>query len=160
MRAVRSPILPALAAGLLLPLLPASGVLAEELAIDQIEPAIKYRQNVMDAMAGLTGASVGQIRDGLGFGPDLLAMAKGLQAVTRDVAVLFPPGTDFGETEAKPEVWSKPDEFKAASDKLSEAVDAYVAAVEQGERAGIAKAFKGVGDACKGCHEDFRKKDE
>jgi len=133
---------------------------AADLGIDQIEPAIKYRQNLMKAMAGLAGASVGQIRDGLGFGPDLKTLAQALQSLSRDIPALFPTGTDFGETEAKAEVWSKPDDFKAAAGKLRDGVDAYLAAVEQGDRGAIDKGFKAVGDACKGCHKHFREEHE
>lgn len=130
---------------------------AEEIAMEKIEPAIKYRQNVMQAMGGLMGASAGRLRDGFDFGPDMTAIANGLQALSKDVVALFPKGTDFGETEAKAVVWEKPDDFKKAADDLQEKVDAFAAAVKGGDRAQTLKAFKGVGDACKACHEDFRK---
>lgn len=134
-----------------------SALAAEEIAMEKIEPAIKYRQNVMQAMGGLVGASAGRLRDGFEFGPDMTAIANGLQALSKDVVALFPKGTDFGETEAKPAVWEKPDEFKQAADTLEEKVDAFAEAVKTGDRAASLKAFKAMGDACKGCHEDFRK---
>jgi cytochrome c556 len=135
----------------------ASMVGAEELPFDQIEPAIKYRQNVMEAMGGLMGISAGQLRDGLALGPKLPAVARSLQAMSADVAGLFPEGTDFGETDAKAAVWEKPEEFAQAADALRAPVDAFVAATEMGDRVAMLKAFKQVADACKGCHEDFRK---
>lgn len=134
-----------------------SAYAAEEIAMDKIEPAIKYRQNVMQAMGGLVGASAGRLRDGFTHGPDMTAIAAALQALSKDVAALFPEGTDFGETEAKAEVWSKPEEFKKSAANLEEKVDAFAAAVKTGDRAESLKAFKAMGDACKSCHEDFRK---
>jgi len=137
-----------------------TAVSAEELAFDRIEPAIKYRQNVMAAMGGLVGISAGRLRDGLTFGPELPEVARALQAMTRDVAALFPEGTDFGETEAKPDVWERPEEFARASQTLRERVDSYLAATAEGDRVAMLKAFKAVGEACKSCHKDFRKPHE
>jgi len=147
-------------AGLMACLGAVMAVHAEELAFDQIEPAIKYRENVMEAMGGLMGISAGRLRDGLTFGPELTEVASSLQAMSRDVAALFPEGTDFGETEAKPDVWERPDELAKAAETLRERVDAFVAATGQGDRVAMLKAFKGVGEACKSCHEDFRKPHE
>lgn len=138
-------------------LLCASAQAAEQIAMEKIEPAIKYRQNVMQAMGGLVGASAGRLRDGFTHGPDMTAITNALQALSKDVPALFPEGTDFGETEAKAEVWSKPKEFEKAADDLKEKVDAFAAAAKNGDRAETLKAFKAMGDACKACHEDFRK---
>lgn len=134
-----------------------SMVAAEEIAMEKIEPAIKYRQNVMQAMGGLVGASAGRLRDGFTHGPGMTAIADALQALSKDIVALFPKGTDFGETEAKPEVWEKPKEFEQAASNLKDKVDAFAAAAKTDDRAGTLKAFKAMGDACKACHEDFRK---
>lgn len=130
---------------------------AEELPMDKIEPAIKYRQNVMSALGGLAGTTVGQLRDDFAYGPDLKSVAAAMQALSADIPALFPPGTDFGETKAKPEVWSKRQEFEKSASKAKEAIAAFSAAAEKGDRKETFAAFKGVGDACKGCHDDFRK---
>lgn len=130
---------------------------AEEIPMEKIEPAIKYRQNVMSAMGGLVGASVGRLRDGFSYGPDMKSIADGLQALSKDIPALFPEGTDFGETKAKPAVWEKREKFEKAAANLKDKVDAFAAAAKTGDRASSLKAFKAMGDACKGCHEDFRK---
>lgn len=143
-------------AGILL--LAAQPLAAQQIPMEQVEAAIKYRQNVMKALGGLTGTAVGQLRDGFTHGPELTAVAAGLQALSADIPSLFPEGTDFGETEAKPEVWSERKAFEDSAAKAGEAVDAFAAAVRQGERKEMLGAFKKMGDACKGCHEDFREK--
>lgn len=131
---------------------------AQELSMEQTEAAIKYRQSVMSAIGGLMGTSVGRIRDGLDYGPDMKQVAAALQALTRDIPALFPKGSDFGETDAKPEVWENRQAFEEASAKMREQADAFSASVQTGDRKQMLGAFKGVGDACKGCHEDFRVK--
>jgi cytochrome c556 len=157
MKRIKNYLLPPLAAGLLLGVGHLPGVQAEEIAFDKIEPAIKYRQNVMKAIGGLAGTSVGQLRDDLQFGPELQAVAQALVGLTRDIPALFPAGTDFGETDAKAEVWSEREAFEKSAQETADAVDAFAAAVEQGDRREMLKAFKAMGDACKSCHEDFRK---
>jgi cytochrome c556 len=80
-----------------------------------------------------------------------------MHALSADIPALFPPGTDFGETKAKPEVWSKRQEFEKSASKAKEAIAAFSAAAEKGDRKETFAAFKEVGGACKGCHDDFRK---
>jgi cytochrome c556 len=141
-----------LAVGLML------GAQAEEVPMEKVEPAIKYRQNVMSAMGGLTGTAIGQLRDGFSYGPDLKAVAAALEALSADIPALFPPGTDFGETKAKPEVWSERKAFEDAASKAKDEIAAFAKAVDGGDRRAMLAAFKEVGDTCKGCHQDFRKK--
>lgn len=129
-----------------------------ELSMEQADAAIKYRQNVMTAIGGLMGTSIGQLRDGISYGPSLQQVTAAMQALSSDVPALFPKGSDFGETDAKPEVWEDPKGFQEAAAKLSKEVDAFAAAVQTGDKGKMLGAFKNVGDACKGCHEDFRVK--
>ena len=71
----------------------------------------------------------------------------------------FPVGSDNGppETYAKAEIWSDPDGFKAAQDKALKALDALAATSDE---AGFKAALGGLGDACKGCHEKYRRPKE
>jgi cytochrome c556 len=68
----------------------------------------------------------------------------------------FTAGSEKGppETYAKPEIWSDPEGFKAAQDKVLTAVEAMAATSDE---AGFKTALAGLGDACKGCHEKFRR---
>lgn len=135
-----------------------SMVAAEELSMEQAEAAIQYRQSLMKAIGGLMGTTVGQLRDALEYGPDLKEVASAMQALTNDIPALFPKGSDFGETDAKPEVWEDRAGFEDASAKMRTQVDGFAAAVQTGDRKKMLGAFKSMGDACKGCHEDFRVK--
>lgn len=131
---------------------------AESIAMDKIEPTIKYRQSVMSAMGGMLGIAVGQLRDGITDGPDLDQVAATLQALSTNMPALFPEGTDFGETHAKAAVWSEREAFEKAATETEEAIDAFAMAVDGGDRKAMLVAFKKVGDSCKSCHKDFREK--
>lgn len=123
------------------------------------EDIIKYRQSALFLM-------------GQHFGP-LAAMAQGKMPYDKDVAARnaavveymsklpwdkFPAGTDQGNTKAKPEIWSKMDDFKAKADKMQ----AEVAKLAQVARTGDLDALKAqvgeTGKSCKSCHDDYRNK--
>ena len=71
----------------------------------------------------------------------------------------FVEGSDKGDTNAKPEVWSQPDRFKAASAKFQDAAVKLAAAAAKATRPEDLKAaFSATADTCKACHDDFRKK--
>ncbi|MGD8208136.1 MAG: cytochrome c [Thiohalocapsa sp.] len=137
-------------------LLGATSAAAADVPMEKVEQAVKYRQNVMSTMSGLAGTAVGQLRDGFSYGPELSAVAAALQAVTADIPSLFPEGTDFGETEAKPEIWSDSAGFAEKSKEAADAAAAFAEAVESGDKKMMLGAFKAVGDSCKGCHEAYR----
>jgi cytochrome c556 len=124
------------------------------------ESYIKYRQAVMKAIGGHMGAS-GQIVRGKVDESAALAMhADALASLNADLARLFPEGSDFGETEAKAEIWDNWAEFEKAADAARDATAAFAAAVKSGDADKIGAARKDVGRSCKGCHEDFRQKDD
>lgn len=72
----------------------------------------------------------------------------------------FIPGSDKGETKAKPEIWSKADKFKAAND----AMESETAKLAELSKAGSLDALKEqlgkVQKTCKACHEEFKTKSE
>lgn len=73
------------------------------------------------------------------------------------------PGTSSEEmpeeSAALPAIWETPDEFQARHTALQEAV-ANLQSVAGTDLAGLQGAMQGVGQACGGCHENFRVKDE
>ncbi|MCB1801534.1 MAG: cytochrome c [Gammaproteobacteria bacterium] len=124
------------------------------------ENYIKYRQAMMKAIGGHMGASTDIVRGKVDPEGDLKMHATALAALNANLARLFPEGSDFGDTKAKPAVWDEPDKFRQAADAARDATAAFAAAVESGDSAAIAAAHKDVGQSCKGCHEDFRQKDD
>lgn len=145
---------------LLIPLAIALAAAAMPTMAVEPENYIKYRQAMMKAIAGHTGASSQIVRGKIDAGDDLAMHAQALAKLNRDLARLFPEGSDFGETKAKEAVWEDWDKFEQASKTASEATAAFAEAVGTGDREKIAAAFKEVGKSCKGCHKDFRQKDD
>jgi cytochrome c556 len=123
------------------------------------EDAIKYRKAAFTLMAAHFGR-VGAMAQGKAPWDAQAAAAN--MAVVMAVHSLpftaFGPGTDAGDTRALPVVWSKAGDFKAAADKMSEAMGKLDAAVKTGSLDNTKAAFGPVGGTCKDCHDDFRKK--
>jgi cytochrome c556 len=69
-------------------------------------------------------------------------------------------GPEAGKTAALPEIWSKPEDFKAAQKMFEDAAPKLLAAANAGDAAAVKTAFGDVGKACKNCHESFRKPEE
>jgi len=123
------------------------------------EDAIKFRRGVMAVI-------------GWNFGP-MAAMAKGdrpydAAAFARHAEIVafmsklplegFVPGSDTGETKAKPEIWLDMDDFKAKLEKMQAEV-AKVGEVEKAGELNTSKAQLGKdGKACKECHDKYRNK--
>jgi cytochrome c556 len=68
-------------------------------------------------------------------------------------APLFTPGSDKGETRAKPEIWTN----KADFDKLMKYAQAAAAALAAvADEPAYRPAFGALGQSCKACHEKYR----
>ena len=122
------------------------------------EDAVKYRKaafTVMAAHFGRVGAMVN------GRAPFDAAAAQANLEVANTMAKLpftaFGPGTDVGDTRAKPNIWSDNAKFTAAANKMVEEMGKLNAAAKTGNLDQIKAAFGPVGGSCKACHDDFRK---
>jgi cytochrome c556 len=67
----------------------------------------------------------------------------------------FMPGTDTGDTRAKPNIWTDASKFKAGGDKMVAEMAKLAAAA--GNLDSLKVQFAEVGKTCKGCHDDYRK---
>jgi cytochrome c556 len=122
------------------------------------EDAVKYRKaafTVMAAHFGRVGALVN------GRAPFDAAAAQQNMEVATMMSKLpftaFGPGTDTGDTRAKPNIWSDNAKFVAASNKMVEEMAKLNTAAKSGNLDQIKAAFGPVGGTCKACHDDFRK---
>jgi cytochrome c556 len=124
------------------------------------DDAVEYRQGALAVMGNHFGRIGAMVSGKVPFD------AKAAQANADLVLTLsrlpwpaFIEGSDKGDTNAKPEVWSQPDKFKAASAKFQDAVVKLSAAAAKATKADDLKAaFSATADTCKSCHDDFRKK--
>jgi cytochrome c556 len=70
----------------------------------------------------------------------------------------FGPGTDKGETKAKPEIWTDKVKFDDYATKMQAEMTKLAAAAKSGNMDSIKLAVNATGAACKSCHDDFRAK--
>ncbi len=94
--------------------------------------------------------------------PQIIMIQQSARTIKNDSVALrgwFPAGSGPApglKTAAKPEIWTKPVEFRAAQDQLGRAADAFQAATAGGNVDAIRAAARGLGGACKNCHDQFR----
>jgi cytochrome c556 len=85
--------------------------------------------------------------------------ARDIVVTAKKIHELFPEGSGGGTSEALPAIWEHWDDFTAKADDLGKAAETLVAALDGGDP-DWKGAFQGVSDACKACHQDYRKKKE
>jgi len=124
------------------------------------EDIIKYRQNVMKANGAHLAAAAAIIQGKVDYKNQLDAHVRALQTFTSDIPALFPKGSDFGNTRAKDAVWNNRAEFDKRAKNLKDKIAAFAKAVKSGNHEAMLSTFKDVGEDCKACHKDFRKKEE
>ena len=94
--------------------------------------------------------------------PDVAAIqaaAATIQRFAPQIEGWFPDGSGAGagvETEAKAEIWAKPDEFRQATQRLVTAADAFHSTAQTGDLEAIRAGVRDLGGACKNCHDQFR----
>jgi cytochrome c556 len=85
--------------------------------------------------------------------------ARDIGLTSEKIPELFPEGSIEGKSEALPAIWENWDDFTAKAKDLGKAADVLASALEGGDPEWTG-AFQGVSDACKACHQDYRKKKE
>jgi len=141
--------------------LPTAAAVAQPVAGTD-EGSIKYRQKVMSAIGADMGAISDLMKYGLPFPTHVVAHAQAISRHADLAADAFERKVTAGPTDAKPEIWEKPDEFlqklhdmKAAADQLAD-----IAADSEATPADVGARVKALGDACGSCHDSFRKPKE
>jgi len=121
--------------------------------------AIKYRQAIMNTLSGHV-AAISLITSGkVEHQEYLLSHAEALAAGGDQIGKIFPAGSGNGKTEALPLIWQEPEKFQKAADTAKAATAGLLDAIKGGDKEAIGKAMKPVFDACKGCHDRYRKED-
>jgi cytochrome c556 len=87
---------------------------------------------------------------------EFLDFATELQQLADKPWQYFTPGSDYPPTRAKATVWQQPDHFRAAREKLTDAVSHLTAVARDGNLETIRPAFAQVEKSCQSCHREFR----
>ena len=122
------------------------------------EDAVKYRKAALTVMAAHFGRIGAMVQGRVPF--DAAAAQANAEIATMMSKLpftAFGPGTDVGDTRAKPNVWTDNAKFVAAATKMQDEMAKLNAAAKTGNLDQIKAAFGPVGGACKACHDDFRK---
>ncbi len=97
--------------------------------------------------------------------PDIAAVktfTAAIAAAAPNLPAQFPAGSgpESGvKTEAQPNIWTDGAKFKADADALNVAAQALNAAAQKGDLDATRTAMANAGNACKTCHQTFRKED-
>ena len=130
-------------------------------AQEEETPEIDYRQKLMKGQ----GASMGSIGDILkyklpGGSAHVATHAKNISEYATLIADAFKEEIAAGKTDAKPELWQNWDDFVAKANALNVAGTELAAAAAGGDTRAMMPGVKALGEACRGCHNEYRKPEE
>ena len=131
--------------------------LQKEQALALMKQRHENYEKIGDAMKAIS-------RELKGDTPDLTQVRSGAAAIAQlapQVPSWFPAGTgpDVGKTEARAEIWQKPEDFAAKAQAFREAAAAFDTAARGSDLAAIRSAHADLGKSCKGCHDLYREKE-
>lgn len=136
---------------------------ADSSAAAEVPPVLKEREQNFEAIGDAFKAVRGELEKDT---PDLAliaAKATDINARAMKIEGHFPAGTstaDGFKTEALPAIWEKPEEFKAAAQKLIDESAKLATLAGEGDKAAVGAQAMAMGGACKGCHDQFRLDDK
>ena len=124
------------------------------------ENAVKYRQHTMDAVGGHMSALAEIVKGEVDHKDHIGVHVAGLAALSGIAPDLFGADSREGaDTHALPKIWEDPDTFKQRLTAFRTAAVDLDAVVKAGDMTKFPAAFGALGKSCKGCHDDFKKKD-
>ena len=123
------------------------------------EDATEYRQGAFHVLGNHFGRLGAMANGKVPYDAKVAEINAGIVLTLSSLPwTAFVSGSDKGETDAKPEIWSQPEKFKSAALKMQDEVAKLDAAAKTGNFEKFKTAFGSAGKACKACHDDFRKK--
>ena len=127
---------------------------------DPAEKAIEARRAVMTLQSWYAGPLFRMAKGAIPYDADAASRyAANLDAIVNaDGSAMWPEGSDhraYPETHALPEIWSAGSEVGERDQALKEAVAALAEVAGDGLDA-LRSRIGPVGNACSGCHDDYR----
>lgn len=130
------------------------------------EDMIKYRKAGYSFMSWNMGKLKGMLVDNpASFNKDqAIAAANAIQGIANSgMGALYGPGTDKDvgdqKTRVKPEFFQRGDDVKKVAVAFNKEANELAKVAATGDAAALKVQFGKVGETCKSCHDDFRKKD-
>lgn len=125
--------------------------------------AIAARHQGFKQLGGAFKAIFDQVKSSSPDKAVILANAQKANSVAGQVGTWFPKGSgpEAGvKTSAKPQIWSDPQGFAAAVQKLQAETGKLQQVAAAGDMAAIKAQVQATGGACKNCHDKFRVPDK
>jgi len=122
------------------------------------EDAIKYRKAAFTMMGAHFGRVAAMANGKIPFDAKAAADNAEIAAFMSKLPYAgFVPGSDKGETQAEPKIWTEMDKFNAGATKMQEEMAKLNVAAKGGNLDAIKVAVGETGKTCKACHDNFRK---
>lgn len=123
------------------------------------EDAIKYRQGVFRVIGWNFGSMAAMAKGKKPYDAELFARNAEIVAFMSKLPLEgFTPGSETGDTRAKPEIWLDMDDFKAKLEKMQQEVTALEKVAKTGNFDASKDQLGEAGQACKACHDKYREK--
>ena len=123
------------------------------------EKAIKYRRGVFNVMGWNFGAMAAMIKGKIPFDANTFGRNAEIVAFMSQLPLEgFVEGSGEGDTKARPEIWLNMEDFEAKMKKMQKEVGVLAEIAKKGNFDASKSQLKEVGEACKGCHDDYRNK--
>ncbi|MEJ2395876.1 MAG: cytochrome c [Candidatus Thiodiazotropha sp.] len=124
---------------------------------DPNERAIAAREAAFTLMAANFGPMGAMAKGKTPFDQEQFAKrAANLEVLSKMPWEFFIPGSDKGDTEAKPEVWSNPDDYKAKAEKFQQEVAKLVEVSKGSDQKAMFAQVGATAKTCKSCHEKYK----
>jgi cytochrome c556 len=140
-----------------------SSASSEAAPAGEVPPVLKEREKNFEAIGDAFKAVRGELEKDTPDFTLIAASATDINTRAQKITGHFPAGTsadDGYKTEALATIWQKPEEFKAAAQKLVDESAKLASLAAGGDKAAVGAQAMAMGGACKGCHDNFRLDDE
>ncbi len=127
-------------------------------AADETNPYIVHRQGIYKTVAGHMTSLKAILFLGHEAKGQTAYHAEAIVEALKHMGNAYPAGSDKGETKARAEIWTQPEKFREAGQNAFAAATALSDATQMGDTKEVMGAYKKLGESCKACHDDFRKK--
>ena len=137
-------------------------VAAAAFAHSPTEDAIDYRQGLMTVVGWNFGPLYAMVKGKIPFdAAEFSKHASRIAFLSDQLVEGFPKGSGKGkDTAAKPAIWESFDDFQAKAKDFNREALALADIAKGNDQAKDKEQYKKVANACKACHDKFKKKDE
>jgi cytochrome c556 len=123
------------------------------------EQAIKYRRGVFAVIGWNFGSMAAMVKGKKPYNAEQFARSAEIVAFMSKLPLEgFTPGSESGDTKAKPEIWLDMEDFKAKLEKMQQEVEALEKVAKTGNFDAAKEQLGEAGQSCKACHDKYRNK--